>query len=283
MERARISVPDFVLYSTTSLAARGRSMSLPTTTTDPWFIYPAPARTAPVRLFCLPYAGGGASIYRSWPARIPDVEMATVELPGRETRLAESPYADMPSLVTALTDAIEPHLTKAYAIFGHSLGARLGFELCREIRRRELPAPLVLFASGCRAPHVPRVPNPPMAALPDRTFIAMLQQISGTPPEVFEDPELLRLLLPALRADFTLVDGYEYTDEPALPWPIRGFGGTDDTDAREDTLLAWQAHTSASFALRRFAGGHFVLRSRPREFAEAVAADLAELLAEAQP
>jgi surfactin synthase thioesterase subunit len=184
----------------------------------------------------------------------------------------------MPALIDRLADAIAPRLTGAYALFGHSLGARMAFELCREIRRRELPPPLVLFASGCRAPHVPRVPNPPLATLPDKSFIAMLQQANGTPPEVFEDPELVRLLLPALRADFTLVDGYEYTDEPALPWPIHAFGGTDDTDAREDTLLAWQVHTSDSFRLRTFPGGHFVLRTRPREYAEAISADLAEMV-----
>lgn len=245
---------------------------------SPWFIYPTPAPATPVRLFCLPYAGGGASIYRAWPSRMPGVEVANVELPGRETRLGEPARAEWVPLVTELADAIEPQLTKPYAVFGHSLGARLAFELCREIRRRDLPPPLALFASGCRAPHVPRVPNPPLAALPDRSFIAMLQHSYGTPPDVFDDPELTHLLLPALRADFTLVDGYEYTDEPALPWPIHTFGGTDDPDAREDTLLAWQVHTSASFRLRSYGGGHFVLRSRPKEYAEAITADLAELL-----
>lgn len=255
-------------------------MSPPTreqVTTDGWFTYPMPAYTAPLRLFCLPYAGGRASVYRSWPEHLPDIEVAAIELPGRGTRFSETPYHDMRDLVTALADAIEPQLTKAYAVFGHSLGARIGFELLREVRRRATPAPLALFVSGCRAPHIPRIPYPPLAAMPDREFTRMLRQVSEAPPDVLDDPELLRLLLPALRADFTLVDSYEYVDEPALPWPIHAFGGIDDADAREDTLLAWRAHTSSSFRLRRFAGGHFVIHTRRRELAEAIVADLGYL------
>jgi surfactin synthase thioesterase subunit len=252
-------------------------------TDSPWFIRAAAAeQDPPLRLFCLPYAGGGASVYRGWPARLPGVEVLPVELPGRESRLGEQPYSEMAPLVTALTDAIGPELTKPYAIFGHSFGGRIGFELNREIRRRGLAAPLALFVSGCRAPHIDRVPTPKLSELPERMFAGMIRKLSGTPPEVFDDPELLKLLMPALRADFTIVDSYEYTDEPALPWPVHAFGGTEDPDAREDTLLAWQAHTSASFRLRSLPGGHFVVRTRQKEIAEAVGADLARFAAQSR-
>lgn len=255
-------------------------MSQTTTTqvaADRWMIYPEPAPDAPVRLICLPYAGGGASAYRSWPQTLPGVEVAAVELPGHETRLGEPLHHTMAPLIPALADAVEPHLTKPYAVFGHSMGARIAFELVRELRRRATPAPLALFVSSCRAPHIPRVPSPPLAAMPDKIFAAMLRQINGTPPEVFDDPELLQTLLPVLRADFSLVDTYEYDDEPALPWPVYAFGGTDDPDAPEDALLAWQVHTSASFRLRRFPGGHFMVRTKQRELTETILADLSEL------
>jgi medium-chain acyl-[acyl-carrier-protein] hydrolase len=251
--------------------------STDTQVAGPWISYPAAAPDAPVRLFCLPYAGGGASIYRQWPASLPDVEVATVELPGRETRLAEPAFIAMAPLVAELADAVEPHLDKPYAVFGHSMGARIAFELARELRRRNAPTPLALFVSGCKAPHIPRVPTPSMSAVPDRVFAGMLQQISGTPPEVFDDPELLQFLLPTLRADFTLIDAYEYADERALPCPIRAFGGTADPEVPEDALLGWQAHTSSSFRMRRLPGDHFIVRTRQRELAAAILADLADL------
>jgi medium-chain acyl-[acyl-carrier-protein] hydrolase len=244
--------------------------------TDRWILYPAATATAPIRLFCLSYAGGGASAYRTWPPLLPGIEMAAVELPGRETRLSEPAFLAMPPLVAALADAIVPHLTKPYAVFGHSMGARIAFELVRELRRRAAAMPLVLFVSAGRAPHIPRAPLPPFTALPDFIFVDQLRRTSGTPPEVLDDPELLHLLLPVLRADFTLVDTYEYTDESALPCPIRAFGGLSDPEATEDALLAWQAHTASSFRLRRFPGGHFLLRVRQRELTEAIRADLAE-------
>jgi medium-chain acyl-[acyl-carrier-protein] hydrolase len=243
--------------------------------TDRWISYPVAAPDAPVRLFCLPYAGGGASIYRQWPPSLPNIEVATVELPGRETRLGEPAIDAMGPLVTALADAVAPHLDKPYAVFGHSMGARIAFELVRELRRRDAPAPRVLFVSGCKAPHIPRVPTPAMSAVPDRVFAGMLRQISGTPPEVFDDPELLQFLLPTLRADFTLIDAYEYADERALPCPIRAFGGTADPEVPEDALLGWQAHTSSSFRMRRLPGDHFIVRTRQRELATAILADLA--------
>jgi medium-chain acyl-[acyl-carrier-protein] hydrolase len=241
---------------------------------DRWISYPAAAPDAPVRLFCLPYAGGGSSVYRQWPAALPDVEVATVELPGRETRLDEPAIDAMGPLVTVLADAIVPHLDRPYAVFGHSMGARISFELVRELRRRGAPAPVVLFVSACKAPHIPRVPTPAMSSLPDKVFTGMLRQFSGTPPEVFDDPELFTFLLPVLRADFTIIDTYEYADERALPCPIRAFGGISDPEVPEDALLGWQSHTSSSFRMRRIPGDHFIIRSRQRELTEAITADL---------
>lgn len=246
---------------------------------SPWIATPAPPSDAPVRLLCLSYAGGGASAFRAWPARLPGVEVLPVVLPGRETRMLEPPFNRMQPLVEALADAIAPELDRPYAVFGHSMGARLGFELLRELRRRDERAPLALFASSCKAPHLPRAPQPRFEEMPEKVFVARLQNMNGTPPEVFDNPELLELVLPAIRADFSVVDNYEYADEPALACPIRAFGGTMDTEAREDELLAWQAHTTTSFALRMLSGGHFTITSHEHEITAAVATDLQALAA----
>jgi surfactin synthase thioesterase subunit len=244
-----------------------------------WIARSAPPTDAPVRLFCLSYAGGGASAFRAWPARLQGVEVLPVLLPGRETRMLERPFDRMPPLVDALADAIAPELDRPYAVFGHSMGARLGFELLRELRRRDERAPLALFASSCKAPHLPRAPQPLFEQMPENVFVARLRNMNGTPPEVFENPELLELVLPAIRADFAVVDSYEYADEPALACPIRAFGGTMDTEAREDELLAWQAHTTTSFALRMLSGGHFTIVSHEQKITAAVATELQALAA----
>ena len=243
-----------------------------------WF--PERPADGSARLFAVPYAGGGASLYRGWAARMPSVAVVPVQLPGRESRITEEAFSRIEPLVASLADAADGMLDEPYALFGHSMGARIAFELARELRRRGQPDPLALVVSGCKAPHIPRVPNPSVVSLPEHLFVQMLRRMNGTPPEVFDDPELLAALLPALRADFTLIDQYEYRDERALTCPIRVFGGTEDSDARESDLLAWQTHTVSSFRLRLLSGGHFVVRTRQREMTSAIAQDLADLLGE---
>lgn len=257
------------------LPTAGATSSVSTAATD-WVPAAGPA-DEPVRLFALPYAGGGASLYRGWAAALPGVAVSAVHLPGREGRLAETPYDRIDPLVTALADAIDGLLDRPYAVFGHSMGARIAFELTRELRRRHRPGPFALIVSCCKAPHIPRIPKPPVGSLSPALFLQVLRRMNGTPPEILDDPDLLAALLPALRADFTLIDEYDYDDEYALDCPIRAFGGVEDSDAREDDLLAWQSHTTASFRLRMLRGGHFVVRSRQREMLAAIAADLADL------
>src|SRR5947208_15726994 len=108
-----------------------------TPTADPWLTRPRPNPSARLRLFCLPFAGGGASAYHTWPEGLPgDVEVCAVQPPGREGRFREPAFARLRPLVTALTDALRPHLDRPFAVFGHSLGALVAFEWVRELRRR---------------------------------------------------------------------------------------------------------------------------------------------------
>lgn len=253
-------------------------MTSSTAARTPWLINDEHTdQDRPTRLVVLPYAGGGASIYRGWQAMLPDVDVVPVQLPGREERFEEPAIPSVEPIVGAVADALNPVLDRPYAIFGHSMGARIAFELTRELRRRGRRAPSVLFVSACKAPHIPRVPTPPVATMPDRLFIRMLERMNGTPSEILDDPGFMQALLPTLRADFALVDSYEYADEPALQVPIRAFGGTHDSDVRENDLMAWQVQTTSGFALRMLSGGHFIVRARAREITAVIGAELAAL------
>src|SRR4051812_31370410 len=122
----------------------------------PWLVIPKRNPAARLRLFCFSYAGGGTTIFRTWPHRLPnDVELCAVLLPGRESRLRETPFTSMPPLVEALSHALEPYLTMPFAFWGHSLGALIGFELARARRRQRLSGPVHLFISGVGAPQIP--------------------------------------------------------------------------------------------------------------------------------
>jgi len=240
---------------------------------DGWVGYPVPRPAAAVRLFCLPYAGGGASAFQDWPAGLPGVvEVAAVHLPGREGRFAEPPIDRMGVLVEVLADALPPHLDRPFAFFGHSMGARVGFELARELRRRGARGPVRLFVSGCRAPQLP--PDPPTFDLPDDQLVARLRELGGTPPEVFAQPELVELLLPTVRADLTAVETVRFSPGPPLDCPIRAFGGSHDPEATPEETAAWEAQTRAGFTLQVLPGDHFFLHDQRDALLTTVAADL---------
>jgi medium-chain acyl-[acyl-carrier-protein] hydrolase len=155
---------------------------------------------------------------------------------------------------------LHPHLDRPFAFFGHSLGALVAFELSREIRRQHDLLPVHLFVSGCGAPQS-LYPHPPIGMLPDTAFLEELRQLNGTPAEVLEHEELMQLLLPTLRADFTARETYAYADEPPLDCPISAFGGMQDGRVERDRLEAWRDQTSGPFSLHTFPGGHFFLHS----------------------
>jgi surfactin synthase thioesterase subunit/glycosyltransferase involved in cell wall biosynthesis len=234
-----------------------------------WF--PGIDAAAARRLFCFPHAGGGASA--GPPDDLPAWGIVRVRLPGRESRLAEAPFERMGALVTALANAMEAYLDRAFAFFGHSMGAVVAFELARELRRRGRPAAEMLIASGARAPQFRRdyAPAPP----PTRAaFFEELGRLQGIPAEVLGDPALMRAILPALEADAALYRTYVYAEEPPLSIPIRAYGGAGDPNVSRAHLTAWGEQTTASFAMRVFPGGHFYLNTAREDFRRALEADL---------
>jgi medium-chain acyl-[acyl-carrier-protein] hydrolase len=234
---------------------------------DSWIDYPAP-RASAVRMFCVPYAGGGPAVYRHWPAAIPGVELGAVRLPGRDRRIDERPHRSLPTMVGQLADALARHLDRPYALFGHSIGARIAFELARELRRRGRPGPLVLFASGSRPPHRSRWAS--LHDLDDESLCRWLVSTGGMSDWLLADAELRGTLLPVLRADLELEVGVMYADEPPLACPILAFGGADDPEAPPSFMDEWRRHTTAQFALRVLPGGHFFIRQHYRTILDEV-------------
>ena len=230
-------------------------------TPERWFVCARPEPQPRLRLFCFPYAGGGPPIFRAWPEGLPaGVEVWAARFPGRGARLKEVPFTRIGPLVEALAAALEPYLNRPFAFFGHSLGALVGFELARELRRRDRPLPAHLFVSGCGAPHIP-YPHPPIHALPDPAFLEELRRLEGTPAEVLAHRELMQLLLPALRADFALRETYTCAPEPPLDLPITAFGGMEDERVNGERLEAWREQTTKAFTLHMLPGDHFFLNT----------------------
>ena len=237
-------------------------MSLPPPALEKWLPFRQSNAAARVRLFCLPFAGGGASVYRLWEPGLPlTVELCAVQLPGRETRFREPAYTRLAPLVSDLAEVFEPLLDIPAVFYGHSMGAITAFELARELRRRGKSTPARLIVGGRRAPDRPRR-GPPLHAMPDAQFLAELKQFNGTRSAVLENDDLMRVLLPVLRADFTVHETYTYTEKAPLDCPILAVTGADDTICPPAELEAWRRHTRSEFEARTVPGDHFFLQSQ---------------------
>lgn len=235
------------------------------------------APDAPVRLFCFAHAGGGPAFFRSWRQRLaPDIDVRPVLLPGRESRRREPPYRRMEQLLEPLCAALEPHLDRPYVLFGHSLGAAVAFETARRLSRHAAAGPAGLLVSGRRAPGLAHRRH--FAGLSDADFIKAMAALGGTPVEVLDHPELLRLLLPTLRADFELNETYRPPPGPRLACPMGAYMGTADPEVGPAELLPWHQETSGEFTMRVFSGDHFYLQGGRPDVLSAVRQDVDRLL-----
>jgi medium-chain acyl-[acyl-carrier-protein] hydrolase len=213
------------------------------------------------RLFCFPWAGGGTLAYRAWRETLSSVaHVVPVRLPGRESRASELPVERMEALVAQLLEAIRPYVSTPFAFFGHSMGAGIAFELTRALRRAGLPLPRSLHVSGARAPQF-RLNYKPGLEPAMRDFIEELRRLEGFPPSILNNPELMKLALPALLSDARLYRNYSYCEEEPLSVPIFAYGGDADPNVTSEHLEAWREQTTSTFQRYEFPGGHFYLES----------------------
>ncbi|MFC8246911.1 thioesterase II family protein [Streptomyces chartreusis] len=242
---------------------------------DRWVLRPAP-RTAPLlRLVCVPYAGGGTAAFQGWSDLLPEtIEPWFLRLPGREARFREEPRTDVPVLVKEAAAVLGPALDGPYALFGHSLGALIAFELARELRRSYGKEPVHLSVSARSAPHLP-LRHAVVHQLPDDLLLEALdQRFNAIPPAIRDDPQMRALYLPVLRADVTLLETYAHTPAAPLSCPVTAYGGEDDPEFGPGELEGWEQHTASAYRLRVFPGGHFFLNSCRADLVADIAGDL---------
>jgi medium-chain acyl-[acyl-carrier-protein] hydrolase len=241
---------------------------------NPWLAYYKPNPQADMRLFCFPYAGGSAAIYRTWADQLPkNLEICPVQLPGRGTRLSDQLFTQLMPIVEALAPALRAYCDRPFAFFGHSMGAAIAFELARHMRQHYRCEPEHLFVSGRNAPQFPN-DHPFTYDLPEAQFIDEVRRLNGTPKEVLDHPELMQLMLPLLRADFSVIQTYVYVAGELLNSSITAFGGLLDPEVTREGLEGWSKQTTGRFSLRMFPGDHFFLQTSHDLILKAIAYDL---------
>lgn len=236
-----------------------------------WTMVTKPNPNAKVRLFCFPYAGSGASIFRDWHSHLPEqVEVVGIQLPGRENRFSEERFTGLETVVQALRGVISNMADKPCYFFGHSLGALIAFELTRLLQRERLPSPFHLVVSGTPAPQLPRR-DEPLHLLDDDSFQKRVAEFNGTPKALLQDAELMTLFVPVLRDDFTICETYRHDDDTLLQCPLTALGGDWDTDVAIEDLAAWSEAAGSGFEYYTFPGDHFFIHPNKAKVGELLA------------
>lgn len=229
---------------------------------------------APLRLVCFPHAGGAAQFFRAWGTQLPAVEVLAIQPPGRWSRRGERPFRRLDALATAAADALVRELDRPYALFGHSLGALVAFEVARLYRGRGLQLPRRLVVSSRAGPQIPLARAPLHELAGERLVAEVRDRYGGIPEQVLADPDLLELMLPVLQADMEVYETYVHHDEPPLPVPVTAIAGDEDPLVDRDGLRAWGEQTSAGCTVHRLPGGHFYLGEGARAFFELLRGEL---------
>ncbi|WP_354644177.1 thioesterase II family protein [Kitasatospora camelliae] len=243
-----------------------------------WFPYGPPRPGHGIPLFCLPYAGGGARMFREWTRR-PEAgafQPVPVQLPGREDRYAEPPAVRMPELVAELAREIAPFTDGGYALFGHSMGATLAYELAGAlVAAGAAPPPVTLFVSAACAPHLRRI-RPDMHLLPEEEFAATIRRLGGTPSGLLDAPGFAAHYLPLLRADLELVASHQRTVPDRVLPRISAFGGAEDRAVEPAAVLEWRRYAAQRFHSRILPGAHFFLHDQRTAVLDAIRRDLGD-------
>jgi surfactin synthase thioesterase subunit len=235
-------------------------MSYPSSGDDLWCRRYRPSRNATARLVCLPHAGGSAPFFLPVSAELsPWADVVAIQYPGRQDRRAEPPIDDIAVLADHVSGILERQPPLPLSIFGHSMGAVLGFEVARRLEAsgREGAVPVRLFASGRRAPSTHR--DERVHLRDDAGVIAEVRALNGTASSLLGDDEIMRAALPSLRADYRAAETYTCAADIKVNCPITVLTGDSDPKTTLEEAKAWAGHTRGSFDLRVFTGGHFFL------------------------
>ncbi|MGH0593692.1 thioesterase II family protein [Bacillus pretiosus] len=242
-----------------------------------WFLCTKPLMSPRVRLFCFPYAGGGSSIFRGWEKDLSsDIELQAAQLPGREKRFMDTPCHSIEELVDEIAEAFKSFLNTPFALYGHSMGALIAFELACKLYKLYGVTPVHLFVSGKGAPQL-EANHPPLYNLPRDEFIQKLLDLNGTPREVLGNEELMELYEPILRADFKVCDTYRYQKGILLNCPVSVFGGLQDAKISKGDLEAWKETVTGNSRVFLYEGDHFFIHKQKNEILRYIRNELCQI------
>ncbi|WP_369393840.1 thioesterase II family protein [Streptomyces sp. CG1] len=226
-----------------------------------------------VTVVCFPHAGGSASYFQPLSARLtPRAEVLALQYPGRQDRRSEPALTSVDALVDEITEALRGHTDRPLVLFGHSMGGTLAFETARRMEAELGERLLGLIVSGRRSPSSVR--RDTVHLRDDAGLIAEIRKLQGTASALLDDEDVVRMIMPALRADYTAVERYAYRPGPALNCPLHVYTGDADPQVRGDEARGWAEHTRADFRIRTFGGGHFYLADRSEQVIAALREDL---------
>lgn len=229
-----------------------------------WLLRFKPLQNPRLRLFCFPPAGADANIFRAWQPSLPaGVEVIGVQYPGRGCN-QEPLLRTCDDIVKSLVTLLPPRLVVDFAFFGHSNGALISFETARNLNSERRQRMRHHFLSACPAPHLPRN-RPKLSGLGDEAFIQKLRDMGGTPARVLNDTELMRMLMPRLRADFHVGESYVFRPGAALPCDITVLGGSRDKAVDAEQLPPWAELTRGRWTAHVIEGDHFFITSRAED------------------
>lgn len=212
------------------------------------------------RLVCLPHAGGTAAFFHPWTELVPlGVELLAVRYPGRLDRLSEPFIEDMDELADAVADALVPLLDRPISLFGHSMGSSVAYEVALRLETRHGFTPSRVFVSGRLAPHVSQHDDEDFDHSTDDELVVAVRKLGNGDGGAFDIPELREFILPALRADYRLINTYRPTEPVKITAPMVGYAGLSDSGCPIDGMKAWSELTLGGFELRVFPGDHFFL------------------------
>lgn len=235
-----------------------------------WVFFNKAIPEAKYRIFLFPYAGGGATTYQSWLSDFPEnIEVATINPPGRGNRINEHPIENMQEMVEGLIECMVQYLDKPFVFFGHSFGASFAYEVVFQLRKRGLNLPEHFFASGRRAPHLPPR-RPPWHNLPDKEFREEIEKLNGMPPRILKNDELMEIFTPILRADVKVANEYRREPDGLLSFGVSVFGGTQDVSIKKEDIGQWQKHFNQTIDLRMFEGTHFFIEEKKEEVVNSI-------------